>query len=275
MSSRSIVRTGRLPYGGRFPWAAARRSAAVAALLALCLSAATATAAAASAGPRVSRPVGRLYDDLSVAWWKYVLAQPASTNPLVDETGANCANGQSGDVFFLVGVNGSGSATRDECVVPRRRFLFFPLLNAFDVHTPGDGLDTPELVLSDFLTFNFRADSLRASVDGVPVGDLDPATTPYGTCAAPLAGCAGPFSLDIPGDNFFGIDAGTYAPAVAAGYYLLLRPLRRGTHTITFGGEGNFGKEPTPSSQDITYHLRVGRPRHDDGPAAARRPGRR
>ena len=191
MSSRSIVRTGRLPYGGRFPWAAARRSAAVAALLALCLSAATATAAAASAGPRVSRPVGRLYDDLSVAWWKYVLAQPASTNPLVDETGANCANGQSGDVFFLVGVNGSGSATRDECVVPRRRFLFFPLLNAFDVHTPGDGLDTPELVLSDFLTFNFRADSLRASVDGVPVGDLDPATTPYGTCAAqPASGAA-------------------------------------------------------------------------------------
>ena len=50
---------------------------------------------------------------------------------------------------------------------------------------------------------------------------------------------------------------------MAAGYYLLLRPLRRGTHTITFGGEGTFDGKAT--SQDITYHLRVGSRRaHDD-----------
>jgi hypothetical protein len=112
--------------------------------------------------------------------------------------------------------------------------------------------------LKDFLGFEFRADSLRASVDGIPIGDLDPATTPYGACAAPLAGCAAAFSLEFPADNLFGIDAGTYEPAVAAGYYLLLRPLRRGMHTITFGGEGNFNGA---TSQDITYHLRVGRPK--------------
>ena len=35
--------------------------------------------------------------------------------------------------------------------MPFGRLLFFPLLNAFDVHTPGDGLDTPELVYEDFL----------------------------------------------------------------------------------------------------------------------------
>ena len=264
MSSRSMLRAGGLPHRVRLPGArAVRRAAAVTVVVALCASGAFAAAAVASARPRVVPPVGRLYDGLSVAWWKYVLAQPAAANPLVDGTGANCTTGQSGDVFFLVGVNGSGSATRDECVVPRHTALFFPLLNAFDVHTPGDGLDTPALVLTDFLKLGFGATSMRASVDGIPVGDLDPATTPYGACAGPLAGCAGPFSLDIPADNFFKIPADTYEPAVAAGYYLLLRPLRRGTHTITFGGEGTFDGKPT--SQDITYHLRVGRPRaHDD-----------
>jgi hypothetical protein len=227
-------------------------------LVALSASGVTATAAVASAGPRVVPPVGRLYDDLSVAWWRYVLAQPKATNPLLDQTGAHCADAQPGGVFFLVGVSTSGAVTRDECVVPPRTRLFFPLANAFDVHTPGDGLDTPTAVLEDFLGFEFRADSLRASVDGIPVGDLDPASTPYGACAGPLPGCATTFSLDLPDDNLFGIAAGTYAPGVAAGYYLLLRPLRRGMHTIAFGSTGNFSGA---KSQDITYHLRVGRPR--------------
>ena len=35
------------------------------------------------------------------------------------------------------------------------------------------------------------------------------------------------------GDNLFGLPAGTYAPAVADGFYLLLPPLPPGAHTIT------------------------------------------
>ena len=189
-----------------------------------------------------------------MAWWQYALAQPAATNPLVDPTGAGCRTGQSGPVFFLAGTAGSGTVTRDQCTVPFGRLLFFPLFNAFDVHTPGDGLDTPELVYEDFLKFGFRADTLHASVDGVAVRHLDPATTPYRGCAAPVRGCTGAFSLVFPDANLFGIPAGTYAPAVADGYYLLLLPLRPGPHTIAFGGTGNFAG---PTSQDITYHLRV------------------
>jgi hypothetical protein len=56
-------------------------------------------------------------------------------------------------------------------------------------------------------------------------------------------------------DNFFGIPAGTYAPAVADGVYLLLAPLTPGPHTISFGGTAfSFGSS---FSQDITYHLTV------------------
>ena len=94
MSSRSMLRAGGLPHRVRLPGARAmRRAAAVTVVVALCASGASAAAAVASARPRVVPPVGRLYDDLSVAWWKYALAQPAAANPLVDETGANCATG--------------------------------------------------------------------------------------------------------------------------------------------------------------------------------------
>ncbi|MGB0091046.1 MAG: hypothetical protein WBP81_00675 [Solirubrobacteraceae bacterium] len=199
-------------------------------------------------------PVGKIYNRVAVAWWQYALGQPTATNPLLDPTGANCAIGQAGPVFFLTGTPGSGTVTRDACAVHGVK-AFFLLVNAFDVHVPGDGLDTPDLVYKDFQSFGFRADTLNASVDGVPVRNLDPARTPYRACAAPVRGCApSSFSLMFPNNNLFDLPAGTYAPAVQDGYYLLLGPLRPGRHTIPFGGTGQFNGA---FSQDITYHLLV------------------
>jgi hypothetical protein len=107
----------------------------------------------------------------------------------------------------------------------------------------------------DLQSFKFSASELHASVDGVPVGDLDPATTPYRACAGPAARCTGPaFSIALPDNNLLGLPAGIWAPAVADGYYLLLSPLPPGPHTINFGGTGNFGG---PFSEDITYNLTV------------------
>ena len=98
---------------------------------------------------------GMTYGEWSAVWWQYVLSKPVSdpNNPLLDPTGAGCKVDQpnSSPVFFLVGTAGTGAVTRDECTVPARKVLFFPLANAFDVHVPGDGLDTPELVRQDLL----------------------------------------------------------------------------------------------------------------------------
>jgi hypothetical protein len=255
MSLRSKVRARRLT-PGQLSFVAV-----LAALIALSLPAAASADAPRPHTPIIVPPLGKLYDNLSVLWWQYTLGQPAATNPLLDETGAGCATGQSGPVFFLVGTGGTGELTRDQCSVRAGKLLFFPLVNGFDVHTPGDGLDDADLVYHDFsVTLAFRVDSLYASVDGVPVSHLDPATSPLRACAAPVAGCTRPFSLTLPDANLFGIPAGTYAPAVADGFYLLLAPLKPGVHTISFGGTGNFGSEnPSPFSQDITYRLRVRR----------------
>jgi hypothetical protein len=232
-----------------------------AAILATAVAAGNAPAKAASPNPGVVPNVAKAYDLLSVAWWKYVLSQPAASNPLTDDTGARCAINQAGPVFFIGGdFNGNNAPiTRDQCKVPAGRALFFPIVNAVDVHVPGlDTQDTPQLIWDDLqITLAFKVTSLHASVDGTPVSNLDPATSPYRGCAGPVRPCAPrSFTLRLPAGNLFGIDAGTYAPAVADGFYLLLAPLRPGPHTVTFGGQGHLG---TDFSQEITYRLVVTR----------------
>jgi hypothetical protein len=224
--------------------------------------------------PPQSTAFGRTYGALSAAWWQYVLGQPDSknqpnTNPLLDTTGINCRLGQPGPVFFLVGVLNGGTATRDRCTVPAGKALFFPLLNAPDTHVPCPlpGCDTnlpPEMVWADLQNLfgpphdlRGATSELHATIDGVPVHNLTPATTPYRACAGgpKSLGCAPAFNLTLPADNLAGLPADTYSPSVADGFYLLLAPLTPGPHTVTFGGTFLFGG--SVNTQDITYHLMV------------------
>jgi hypothetical protein len=203
---------------------------------------------------------GRTYGEWSAAWWQYVLA--ASTkdpnNPLLSNTGGGCAAGQmaGGPVFFLVGASGSGAITRNACVAPAGAALFFPLVNAFDTHVPGDGLDTPALIWADLQTYVGPTQRLFATVDGVAIDNLVPQKTPYYACAGPDPACTAPaFSITLAGQNLFGVPGGSYAPTVDLGYYLLLAPLPPGNHTLHFGGQWRYAGSTT--TQDITYVLTV------------------
>jgi hypothetical protein len=232
------------------------------ALVALCAP----SVASATSRRVVIPPFGKVYNRLAVAWWQYAVSRPAATNPLRDTTGAHCADGQSGPVFFLVGGEGSTAAERT-CTVHGFKALFLPMVNAVDFHTPAgkfpDTNTTPELVYQEFLANtggrgNLNASGLHASVDGREVRHLNPTHTRYRACALPVQGCfPAAFSFTLPADNIFAFaeePAGRYFPALQDGYYLLLAPLARGRHTIKFGGEAFFGAAFT---QDITYHLNV------------------
>jgi hypothetical protein len=212
---------------------------------------------------------GMTYGEWSAVWWQYVLSPPVSdpNSPLLDPTGAGCAVAQprSLPVFFLVGTFGGGAVTRNDCIVPAGKVLFFPLSNAFNVHVPGDGLDSPELLRQDLLGLIGPTNELHASIDGVAVGDD---LFAFNACAGGDLACSSAFSLTLPGNNLFvgspagigrrgmpPIRAGIYSPAVAEGFYLMLSPLTPGAHTINFGGQGYFAGSLT--SQEITYNLVV------------------
>lgn len=188
---------------------------------------------------------GKSYGEWSVELWQYIFEIPFENNPIFDQTGANCNYAQTGSVFFLVSTSG-GSATRNECVVPAGKTLFFsPMSIAGFTHQRE-----PEHSLRNYnRSFINSTREIQVSIDGTDVGtivSLAPRSTPL-RAASP----AGFFTVIAPVNNIFGGVPFQSYETVSDGFYLLVAPLSPGAHAITFGGiSRNF-------AADVTYNLIV------------------
>ena len=90
---------------------------------------APATVLAQNVNPRVAPPASKLSGltpgEWSAKWWRWALETPTSVNPLLDTTGANCAVGQTGRVWFLAGTLGPGDPVVRTCTIRTGTSLFF------------------------------------------------------------------------------------------------------------------------------------------------------
>jgi hypothetical protein len=185
-----------------------------------------------SHNPGILRPAGRAfglsYGEWAERYWQWVLAQPTPTNPQLDATGEFAGVGQSGPLWFLASTFGN-SAERN-ITIPSGKALFFAVqpwifgAGTFDCEptVPGVPCDVPTLHAAAAVATD-GSSVVEASIDGVPVNDA----------SSYRAADEGSFSITVPADNPIGISAGTYAPQVVDGYWLLIAPLTVGPHTIT------------------------------------------
>ena len=161
-------------------------------------------------------------------------------------------------------VDGQGPVQIFAQRVPTGKFLFFPLVNAFNANNPGESRTVADLFTELESSFFGTATELHATVDGQPVTDLNPASTPFRVCAGPAdQGCGPAFALQLPADNIFGVPYGTGSPpylSVADGWVALLHPLPPGTHTITLDIVAEFPPgTPLEVSNTTTIIVKPGR----------------
>jgi hypothetical protein len=193
---------------------------------------------------------GKSQNDWAEQWWQWATDNPPGANPIEDLTGEFAYLGDQGDVFFLAGGFGPSTITRT-ISVQKGQHIFFPLINA---------ITWREVSLYDDLTqdleeFLGNPDFLYAELDGVAL--VDPADLPNWLQQSPDN-----FDLFVrDGDffNSFGVDVGVY-PSQQRGWWLMLTPLKVGSHTLRFGGSatpygGYDGLDPL--TQDITYRIQV------------------
>jgi hypothetical protein len=212
--------------------------------------------AAADGVPRIapifSKPGGQTYGRWAAGWWQWALGVPAATNPLLDNTGEHCAERQVDGTWFLAG-SLTGPVVR-ACDIPEGKALFFPLINNFY----GAALnDSPEIRTETYIREQASCKKefpveLSAEIDGRELRGLDRFFTGASGSQSPL------FNVQLPPGNIFGVDETivpelVLSPSAEQGYYLFVRPLSPGEHTVHWHAEGC----AEGLVQDITYDLTI------------------
>lgn len=209
-----------------------------------------------NANPRVipphARAHGQSYPEWAASWWQRMSALPTDGHPLFDQTGEDCDHGQDGSVWFLHGVfNESGSAERD-CTVPPGKALFFPILNVIINNFEEDPPLTDEELLATAQFFGTGAVNLAVEVDGVALQNLDDYHVQTDI-----------FEISAPADNIYGYPGGGTSHAADDGIYIMLAPLSKGEHRVSFSGTFLFTAEEHgfdfEFNLSIVYNLTVAR----------------
>jgi len=194
-----------------------------------------------------SKPFGLTYGEWGAEWWKWLNGIPSDRNPAADTTGVFCAENQnvSVPVWYLAGT--WGSKEHRSCTIPSGKSI---LLSPIEVLcTPAE---TPTLKTKEDMQNCAREDQdkvnfVKVTVDGTDISEI--AKYRFQT---PL------FNLTLPENNVMGIPAGEIN-GVSEGYFVMLKPLSEGNHTIrsagsvtevTVQGTQNF-------ASDVTYDVKV------------------
>ena len=168
--------------------------------------------------PPYERVAGQSQEDWSRAWWQWAATFERYESPVADPTGELCASNQSGDVFFLAGTYGTARTIRT-CTVPRGKYLFFPIINYVVMPGRDRTLGCADAIghaaqITDGLV------KILLEVDGKPYEGL--------AAHRQATDCFDLGALSAPSIRMY--------PTAANGYYVMLRPLPPGEHTINFGG---------------------------------------
>lgn len=186
-----------------------------------------------------SMPYNKSYGEWAARFQQWLLGIPTATNPLFDETGAFASIGQSGPVWFLSG-NLGGESVRT-VTVPHGKALFFPLVSILYFRAAPEEPSDRASILDAFSGFLAGAEH-SCEIDGVSVNNVESYYT-----ESPL------FNQILGPDNLFGLDPGVYSPAMDFGYFLMVKPLKKGLHTIHIGG----GLPAIGFETDMTYNIIV------------------
>ncbi len=187
--------------------------------------------------PPEVKPYGLTYAEWAAWWWQRMFSISTQDNPAVDNSGKNCNQSQNGPVWFLAGTVVTSRIVR-ACTIPVGKALFFPIINS--ERCTAEFHDATDSRLLKLVTNDVdQVTGLGLKVDGVEIQDF-----------ARYRVQTPPFHLIISDKNFLEHRPGI-ARMVSDGFWVLLKPMTTGKHTIQFTGID-------PNLQlDVTYDLTV------------------
>jgi hypothetical protein len=174
-----------------------------------------------------SKAYGESYVKWTEKWWQWAFSIPKDQNPITDKTGENCGKGQGGPVWYLAGTTGDASDAQRRCVIPRRKSILFPI-----VVSQFSRFEKPNMSIRELIRYTAKdidqTSFLEAIVDDISLTNL----LKYRIRSY--------FNLDPVVGNIWDIQPGR-TMAASDGFWVFLKPLSEGKHSIKFQGiEPNF-----------------------------------
>lgn len=189
---------------------------------------------------------GYSYSDYAEGWWRWVSMEESQLSPANDNTGEQCANNQYGDVWFLAGGIGHSKIKRT-CKIPAGKYVFFPVINTA-LFEYNQGKEKCRDLQKKVALNNDRLEKISVSVDGKEIKNPENFRVQSNGC------------FDFEGYSLNTNHYIHYARAVTDGYWIMLKPLNVGSHSIKFYGAYNRPASKGQAAdmvQDIEYDIEV------------------
>jgi hypothetical protein len=175
------------------------------------------------------RPFGRTWQYWTTRWWQWFLSIPKVNSPAIDNTDEkSCVEQPDPNVWFLATT--IGGRVERTVKIPSGKAVLFPVINVTISNSEDPTLNTD----TDMISFVRRhMDDIvkkQASIDGedLLISEKFRAQSP-------------PFDFSYPPNNIFGAQEGPTRGA-GDGYWIFMRPLQPGKHTIRTYGSCMSGK---------------------------------
>ncbi len=209
---------------------------------------------------------GMTYGELNAEWWKWAFSMPYDEDhPLFDDSPPESSDSNEelpGKVLFLgssfmPGEDPSVTEVDREISISPGTWIFIPLFNVEASTIEGNG-ETEEELQGVADSYMDDVTIVSVEIDGVPVENPEQYVSPSGLFQF------GPLPDDNVLEVAYGLEdtEGEVSDSAANGYYLMLRPLRRGEHEIHFVAEYTNPDTGDVWTQDVTYTITVEPQRH-------------
>ncbi|WP_394828284.1 hypothetical protein [Pendulispora albinea] len=207
--------------------------------------------------PVLFRKCAHPYGTSMVTWSErvsqWIYRQPKDRNPILDQTGKDCAVDQHGPVWFIPPIENEAPVFRGAraCTIPHGKAVLLDIgafVNPFPRpdpnYRPAPGQDLFDYLVARAKRVMDTVDLLQVSLDDKPLEDV----LGYRFVSETYFHLTGDTSL-------LGFDpriTGWGQPAVSDGFFMMFKPLKPGRHTLWVHGTNTGGDDKT-----YTYHLTI------------------
>jgi hypothetical protein len=202
-----------------------------------------------------SSPYNVTYKDWAAKWWQWYVSVPKTHSPNnldfpnhIQNQTCSVMQDPSLPVFFLFTPYVEDKAPTRTCDIPKGKAILIPIVSSeMDTGDPTLKENSTKALVDTATSGNNNA-LISVTLDGTKLDFNQDQKNRVLTA---------PFIISLPQHNIWEEKErpGKYT-GVAEGYYLLLKPLEVGNHTLFY--EAGTG-EPNPNqyAQSVTYHLNV------------------